>query len=101
IQPSGAFDFFIRDTLSRSYPILDQLNFDGRIDLAAEVSGALTDLFVEGNLQVRRGGLGVKSDKWQVGPMNLALPFRLHWPAATREGISASVPTGTLAVESF
>jgi hypothetical protein len=101
IQPSGAFDFFIRDTLSRSYPILDQLNFDGRIDLAAKVSGALTDLFVEGNLQVRRGGLGVKSDKWQVGPMNLALPFRLHWPAATREGISASVPTGTLAVESF
>jgi hypothetical protein len=101
IQPSSVFDFFIRETLSRSYPILDQLTIGGRVDLAAQVSGTLDDLSVDGNLQVRRGSLRVKSDKWQVGPLNLALPFRVHLPAATREGSSASIPIGALAIESL
>ena len=101
IQPSRVFDFFIRETLSRSYPILDQLTLGGRVDLAARVSGTLDDLSVDGNLQVRRGSLRVKSDKWQVGPINLALPFRVHLPAATREGSSATIPAGTLAIESL
>ena len=101
IQPSSVFDFFIRETLSRNYPILDQLTSGGRVDLAVQVSGTLDDLSVEGNLQVRHGSLGVKSDKWQIGPMDLALPFRVHLPAATGEGVSASVRTGTLAIESL
>ena len=101
IQSSSVFDFFIRETLSRSYPILDQLTLGGRVDLAAQVSGTFDDLSVDGNLQVRRGSLRGKSDKWQVGPMNLALPFRVHLPAATREGISASIPAGALAIESL
>jgi hypothetical protein len=101
IQPSSVFDFFIRETLSRSHPILDQLTLGGRVDLAARVSGTLDDLSVDGNLQVRRGSLRVKSDKWQVGPINLDLPFRIHLPAATREGSSATIPAGTLAIESL
>jgi hypothetical protein len=101
IQPSSVFDFFIRETLSRSYPILDQLTLGGRVDLAAQVFGTLDDLSVNGNLRVRRGSLRVKSDKWQVGPVDLALPFRVHLPAATGEGVSASVRTGTLAIESL
>lgn len=101
IQPSSVFDFFIRETLSRNYPILDQLTLGGRVDLAARVSGTLDDLSVDGNLQVRRGSLRVKSDKWQVGPMDLALPFRVHLPAATSEGISANIPRGALAIESL
>ncbi|MET0643159.1 MAG: hypothetical protein ABWZ17_02200 [Candidatus Binatia bacterium] len=101
IQPSSVFDFFIRETLSRSHPILDQLTLGGRVDLAARVSGTLDDLSVDGNLQVQRGSLRVKSDKWQVGPINLALPFRVHLPAATREGSSATIPAGTLAIESL
>ena len=80
---------------------MDQLTLGGRVDLAARVSGTLDDLSVDGNLQVRRGSLRVKSDKWQVGPMNLALPFRIHLPAATREGSSATIPAGTLAIESL
>ena len=101
IRPSSVFDFFIRETLSRSYPILDQLALGGRVDLAAQVSGTLDDLFVNGNLQVRHATLGVKSDKWQVGPMNLALPFRIHFPTATRHGISAATPAGALTIESL
>jgi hypothetical protein len=101
IRPSGVFQLFIRETLRRSYPILDQLTVGGRVDVAAQVSGALDDLFVEGNLQVRRGSLRVKSNRWQVGPLNLALPFRLHLPVATREETAATVANGTLAVESL
>ena len=101
LQPANVFDFFIRETLSRSYPILDQLTIGGRVDLAAQVSGTLDDLSVDGNLQVRRATLRVKSDQWQVGPVNLALPFRVHWPAATREGVSASITAGVLAIESL
>jgi hypothetical protein len=101
IRPASVFDFFIRETLSPSYPILDQLTLGGRIDLAARVSGTLDDLSVDGNLQLRRGSLRVKSDKWQVGPIDLALPFRIGFPAASREGSSANIPAGTLAIESL
>jgi len=101
IQPSSVFDFFIRETLSRSYPILDQLTLGGRVDLAAQVSGTLDDLSIDGSLQVRRGSLRAKSNKWQVGAMNLTLPFRVHLPAATREGISAGIPAGALAIGSL
>jgi hypothetical protein len=101
IQPSGLFEFFIRETLSRSYPILNQLTLGGRVDLAAQAYGALDDLSVEGNLQVQRASLGVKSDQWQLGPMNLTIPFRVHTPGSTLPAIPASTPTGTLAVESL
>src|SRR5262245_31667379 len=101
IEPASVFDFFIRETLSRSYPILEQLILGGRIDVAARVSGTLDDLSVDGNLQLRRGSLRVKTNKWQLGPMDLALPFRVGFPAAVREGSSANIPTGTLAMESL
>lgn len=101
IQPLGVFEFFIRETLHRSYPTLDQLIVGGRVDLTAQVSGALDDLFVGGNLQIRRGSLGTKSNRWQVGPLNLALPFSFHLPAATEAKTSTTVPNGTLAVESL
>ena len=101
IQPAGVFEFFIRETLHRSYPFLDQLTVDGRVDLTAQLSGALDDLFVDGDLQIRRGSLGAKSNRWQVGPLNLALPFRFHLPAAAEAKTSTTVPNGTLAVESL
>lgn len=101
IRPSGVFELFIRETLHRSYPILDQLSVGGRVDFAAHVSGALDDLFVEGHLHVRQGSLQAKSNQWQVGPVNLALPFRFHLPAATRVGTPAPVSDGTLTIDSF
>jgi hypothetical protein len=100
IRPAGAFEFFIRETMHRSYPILDQLIVGGRVDLTAQVSGTLDDLFVDGNLQIRRGSLGAKSNRWQIGPLNLALPFSFHLPAA-EDKTSKTVPNGTLAVESL
>ena len=102
IQPAGVFEFFIRETLGRSYPILNKLTLGGRVDLAAQAYGAWDDLSVEGDLQVQRGSLGVEADQWRVGPMNLTIPFRIHTPGSTRAAITpASTPTGTLAVESL
>jgi hypothetical protein len=100
IQTFGVFDFFIRETLRASYPILNQLTLAGRVDLAAQVYGALDDLSVEGDLRVQRGSLGVKSDAWRVGPVNLTLPFRLH-TGAIREAVPTRATTGTLALESL
>ena len=101
IQPSGVFDFFIRETLGRSYPILNELTLGGRVDLAAQASGPFNDLVVEGRLQAQRTSLRAKSDQWQIGPMTLTLPFRARWPAATNETVSDSARNGTLVIESL
>jgi hypothetical protein len=101
IQPSGVFEFFIRETLRRSYPILDQLTVGGGIDLAAQVDGAWDDLSVEGNLRVRQGILRTTTEKWQVGPIDLALPFRVHLPAANSERVGTNIPNGTLAINAL
>jgi hypothetical protein len=101
VQPSGVFEFFIREVLHRSYPILDQVTVGGRMDLTAQINGPLDRLSVEGRLQVRDGNLGITSNQWHVGPINLALPFRVQWPAASSEQNVKSIPNGTLAIDSF
>jgi hypothetical protein len=101
VQPSGVFEFFIREMLHRSYPILDRMTVGGRMDLTAQVNGTLERLSAEGQLQVRGGNLGVTSNQWHVGPINLALPFRVQWPAAAGEQNVKSVPNGTLAIDSL
>jgi hypothetical protein len=101
VQPSGVFEFFIREMLHRNYPILDQLMVGGRIDVTAQVYGTVDQLSAEGHLQVHGGNLGIASNAWQVGPMHLALPFRVQWPAAGGEPNAKSVPSGTLTVDSL
>jgi hypothetical protein len=101
VQPAGVFEFFIREMLHRSYPILDQMTVGGRMDLTARVNGTLDRLSVEGQLQVRGGNLGITSNQWHVGPINLALPFRVQWPAATAQQNVKSVPNGVLGLDSL
>jgi hypothetical protein len=101
VQPSGVFEFFIREVLHRSYPILDQVTVGGRMDLTAQINGTLDRFSVEGQLQVRGANLGITSNQWHVGPINLALPFRVQWPAASSEQDVKSVPNGTLAIDSL
>jgi hypothetical protein len=101
VQPSGVFAFFIREMLHHSYPILDQLTVGGRMDLTAKVYGTFDQFSAEGHLQVRGGNLGITSNAWQVGPMHLALPFRVQWPAATGELKVKSIPNGMLTVDSL
>src|SRR5207249_8137471 len=53
IQTAGAFEFFIRETLNRSYPILDRLAIGGHIGLIAKATGALDEPTFEGELRLR------------------------------------------------
>jgi hypothetical protein len=100
IQPAGFFEFFIRETLKRSYPILDQLIVSGRVGFSVRAQGSLDDLTANGDVQLRAGEVREKSDKWQIGPMDLALPFRVHWPAADLNAVAPNIRTGTLIIGS-
>jgi hypothetical protein len=97
IQPAGFFDFFIRETFNRRYPILDQLVLGGRgVYLPRPgFSGCLT---ANGEVELRDGNLRAKSDAWQVGGFTLDLPFRIHWPARSSEAPAVNIPKGTLVV---
>lgn len=100
IRIAGAFDFFIRETLNRSYPVLDRLAVGGRIGLFAKATGALDAPTFTGELRVRGGAISAKADNWQLGGIELFLPFRVRYPAAPSEAASADVPMGLLAIES-
>ena len=94
------FEFFIREPLKTSYPLLDQLAPAGQMGFAALAQGSFDDLSITGNLQLRAADLRAKSDKWQAGPINLALPFRIHLPAAKPATTTTNIGAGTLAIAS-
>ena len=100
IQPAGFFEFFIRHTLNRSFPLLDQLAVGGRLGFAVKTQGTLDNLSVEGAIQLRGGEVQNKSKNWQVGPLQLELPFRIQYPAAGLPPTPSNMPTGTLTIES-
>ena len=100
VQTAGAFEFFIRQTLNRSYPILDRLAIGGHIGLIAKATGALDEPTFEGELRLRSGEIRAKANNWQLEGIELLLPFRVRYPSAPAEGTSANIPTGTLAIES-
>lgn len=100
IRTAGAFEFFIRETLNRSYPVLDRLAVGGRIGLFAKATGALAAPTVTGELRVRSGEIRAKANNWQLGGIELFLPFRVRYPGAPSEGTPANVPMGLLAIES-
>ncbi|MGE5305743.1 MAG: hypothetical protein ACM3TN_20725 [Alphaproteobacteria bacterium] len=100
LQTAGAFEFFIRETLNRTYPIVDRLAVDGRIGLFVKATGALYEPILEGELRLRRGEIRGKANNWQLGGVELLLPFRVRYPAAPSEGAPANMPTGTLTIES-
>jgi hypothetical protein len=100
VKPAAFFDFFVRDTLKKSYPILDQLALGGRVSFSARAQGSFDDLSAAGILQLQAGNIAAKSNKWQVGPVNLTLPFRVHLPAAKSEIAKTNIRAGTLVLES-
>jgi hypothetical protein len=94
------FEFFIREPLKTSHPVFEQFAPGGQVSFAALAQGSTDDLSITGNLQLRAGDLRAKSDKWQVGPINLALPFRIHLPAAKPATTTTNIGLGTLAIAS-
>ncbi|HEU4340851.1 MAG TPA: hypothetical protein VFU31_04710 [Candidatus Binatia bacterium] len=101
LQPAGAFDYFIRDTLKRSYPILDRLRIAGRMNFSVRLDGSAEQWTGQGNMHIRAGEVRDHSDKWQIGPFDLVLPFRVQLPVPPSRGEALpAIPTGTLAITS-
>ena len=100
VEPGGLFEFFVRETLNRSYPIVNALSLAGRLGFSVRATGSIHDLSAQGSLQLSAGEIRTKSDSWQVGPIQLALPFRIHYPTARSESSPAKIQTGTLAIDS-
>ncbi len=100
IQPAGFFELFIRETLNRRYPILDELAFAGRLAFSLKILGALENLSHEGNIQLRAGHVRTKSNRWHIGPIDLTLPVLVYYPGIRSEAAPPAIPKGTLVIES-
>jgi hypothetical protein len=100
IQSSGLFEFFIRETLNRSYPMLDRLTIGGLVSISAKASGALSQVEVEGTLTLHKGDVRAKSNNWHVAGIELNLPLRVHYPAGLSNTTPANVATGIVTIES-
>ncbi len=98
LSPGGFFDFFLRDTYNRQYPLLDQLALGGVVTFQTRLTGALSELAAEGELALKTGEIRVKSWNWQLGPLALNLPFQIHLADSGSHSASAS-RIGTLALE--
>jgi hypothetical protein len=100
VEPGGFFEFFVRETLNRSYPVLNTLALAGRLGFSVRATGSIHDLSAEGNLQLSAGEIRSKSNSWEVGPIRLGLPFRIYYPTARSGSSSLRIQTGTLAIDS-
>ncbi|MGE5217581.1 MAG: hypothetical protein ACM3SP_11325 [Chloroflexota bacterium] len=90
LSPGGFFDFFLRETYNRQFPLLDQLALGGRVTFKTELRGGVDDLAAEGELALKMGEIRVKSWNWQIGPLALNLPFQVHWSGS--KNISGGEP---------
>lgn len=97
-SPSGFFDFFMRETFKRQYPVLDQLKVAGQMAFQLELQGSLDALNAEGELSLKGGDLSAKSNDWQFGPIALQLPFQVRL-AETKATSTGNARAGTLAIE--
>ena len=100
LQPAGFFEFFIRETVNRSYPVVDDLALGGRLSVSVTVKGEPSRLSVEGGMQLFGGIVRTKSNRWQIGTIDLVLPVSIHYPEKRSEPILSDIPTGLLSVGS-
>ncbi len=96
----GFFEFFLRETFNRQYPLLDQLAVAGQLAFQLQVDGPLDALNAAGALSLQGGELRAKSNQWQIGPINLKLPLQIHL-AQSRATARGAPPAGTLAIASI
>jgi hypothetical protein len=96
--PGGFYDFFLRDTFSRQYPLLGKLAVGGKMMFQAQLQGPIEALAAEGNLSLLAGELHAKSNDWEIGPIVLDLPFQIDL-GETKQPSSRAPRRGTLAIE--
>jgi len=98
LRPGGLYDFFIRETFKLNYPFLDQLSLGGKTGFDVRTQGTLDKLDVEGFVRLTRGKIR-GSDKWQIGSLEMTLPFSLSYPhSAADEKVTIS-RTGNLTIQ--
>jgi hypothetical protein len=98
LSPTGLFEFFLRDTYNRQYPLLDKLAVSGRMALQLQLDGAPEQLALSGNLTLTHGEIAAKSNDWQIAAINLDLPF--HISLDDRSVEKAATPAlGSLSIE--
>jgi len=98
-HPAGFYDFFIRDTFKESHPLLGKLTIDGRSSLVVRTQGSLKEFIVEGALRLQDGEIREKSDRWRIGPMQMALPFKFQYPRAVQKKEGEQPQMASLAVQ--
>jgi hypothetical protein len=97
-SPSGFFEFFLRETFNRQYPVLDKLAIGGQIAFGLQLEGNLDALSAAGEVSLKEGDLRAKSKEWQIGPVALNLPVRIHLGQA-KPAASATTPRGKLTID--
>ena len=97
-SPNGFFEFFLRETFKRQYPVLDRLNLAGQMAFQLELQGSLDTLNAEGELSLKGAELTAKSNDWRIGPFALELPFQVNLAQAKAKS-SGNPRIGTLTIE--
>ncbi len=97
-SPGGFFEFFLRETFNRQFPLLDKLAIAGQMAFRLQLDGPLDALGVAGEVSLKAGELRAKSNDWQIGPMALTLPLQIHL-ADRKPAAGGAPPVGSLAIE--
>ena len=77
LSPAGFFEFFLRETYNRQYPLLDKLAVSGQMAMQLRLDGTPGQLTLTGNLSLKNGEIAAKSQDWQIASVNLDLPFHI------------------------
>ena len=97
-SPGGFFEFFLRETFNRQFPLLDNIAIAGQMAFRLQLNGQIDALGVAGEVSLKDGELGAKSNDWQIGPIAFTLPLQIHLADIKPES-SGALRTGTLAIE--
>lgn len=98
LSPAGFFQFFLRETYNRQYPLLDNLAVGGQIAVQIQLDGATDQLAVSGNLSLKDGEIAAKSKDWQIAAIDLNLPFHFSL-SEHRLDKTAAPPLGSLSIK--
>jgi hypothetical protein len=99
LSPGGFYNFFIRDTFKKSYPLLGGLRIGGKSSLALRIQGSFREFASEGKLEWQAGEIREESDKWRIGPTQMALPFKFQYPHAVQKKEGERPQTASLMIQ--
>jgi hypothetical protein len=100
---SGFFEFFLRETFNRQYPLLDKIAMAGQLSFDVRLDGTFDALSAAGELSLKGGELRAKSadhGSWRAGSIGLDLPLQLHL-GANAPAASGAPRVGSLRIENL